>query len=111
MKIWCSLIPQAEMTLNMVRPCRSKPLMSAYTALEGEFQHADTPMAPLGSLDIAGITSSQRASWEPHGTKAWVIGPAMNHCRCLLLYLPKLIALSQQTHFDGPIQTHSDFLR
>ena len=89
MKLWCSLIPQSEMTLNMVRPCRFNPLMSAHTALEGEFQYADTPLAPLGSLAIAGTTPSQRASWAPHGTRAWVIGPAMNHYRCISLYVPK----------------------
>ena len=49
------------MILNMVRPCRSNPLMSVHTALQGEFQSADTPLAPLGSLAIAGTTPSQRA--------------------------------------------------
>ena len=88
MKLWYSLNPQSEMTLNMVRPCRFNPLMSACTALEGEFQYADTPLAPLGSLAIAGTTPSQRASWAPHGTRAWVTGPAMNHYRCLSLHVP-----------------------
>ena len=58
MKLWCSLIPQLEMTLNIVRPCRFNPLMSAYTALEGEFHYANTPLAPLGSLAITGTTLS-----------------------------------------------------
>ena len=77
------------MTLNIVRPCRFNLLMSACTALEGEFHYADTPLVPLGSLAMTGTTPLQRASWAPHGTRVWVIGPAMNHYRCLSLYIPK----------------------
>ena len=74
----------------MVRSCRFNPLMSACTALEREFHYADIPLAPLGSLAITGTTPSQRASWAPHGTRTWVIGLAMNHYRCLSLYVPKI---------------------
>ena len=73
----------------MVRPYRFNPLMSACTTLEEEFHYADTPLAPLESLVIAGTTPSHRASWAPHGTRAWVTGPAMNHYRCLSLHVPK----------------------
>lgn len=44
--LWCRLIQQAEMTLNMLRPCRTNPKLSAYTALEGEFNFERTPLAP-----------------------------------------------------------------
>jgi len=37
MNLWCRLLPQVEMTLNMLRPCRINPRISAYTSLEGEF--------------------------------------------------------------------------
>ena len=36
-RLWCRIIGQGEMTLNMLRPYRTNPRMSAYTALEGEF--------------------------------------------------------------------------
>ena len=63
--------------------------MSAYTSLEGEFNYNNTPLAPLGSMIIAGDSASTRASWAPHGTKAWYIGPAMDHYRCVEVYNPK----------------------
>ena len=63
--------------------------MPAYTALEGEFNYLNTPLAPLGSQVIAGITPAQRQSWAPHGTKAWYIGPALDHYRCVRVYIPK----------------------
>ena len=45
--------------------------MSAYTALEGEFDYNSTLLEPLVSLVIAGVAPDKRASWAPHRTKAW----------------------------------------
>jgi hypothetical protein len=89
MNLWCRLLPQSEMTLNMLRPCRFNPKMSAYTALEGEFDYNKTPLAPLGSKVIAFKPPGVRQTWAPHGTLAWTIGPAVNHYRCLSVYVPK----------------------
>ena len=47
--LWCKLLLQAEMTLNLVRPCRFNPKLSAYESLEGSFSYNRTPLAPLGS--------------------------------------------------------------
>ena len=70
LNLWCRLLPQAEITLNMVRPCRSNPKMSAYTALEGEFNYNKTPLTPLGAKVIAFKPPGARQSWAPHGTQA-----------------------------------------
>ena len=65
--LWCKLLPQSELTLNLVRPCRYNPKLSAYEALEGNFSYNHTPLAPLGSKVIAHDTPQQRATWAPHG--------------------------------------------
>ena len=41
--LWCKLLPQSELTLNLVRPCRYNPKLSAYEALEGNFSYNHTP--------------------------------------------------------------------
>jgi hypothetical protein len=46
---WCGLTEQCDATLNMLRPCRQNPLLSAHEALEGSFSFDATPMAPLGT--------------------------------------------------------------
>ena len=51
--LWCKLLPQSELTLNLVRPCRYNPKLSAYEALEGNFSYNHTPLVPLGSKVIA----------------------------------------------------------
>jgi len=87
--LWCKILPQAEITLNLVRPCRYNPKLSAYEALEGSFSYNRTPLAPLGAKIIAHDTPQQRASWAPHGHYGWLIGPAMEHYRCFTVYNPK----------------------
>ena len=45
---WCRLLPQAELTLNLLRPSQLNPKLSAYAQLEGAFDFTRTPLAPLG---------------------------------------------------------------
>ena len=57
------------MILNMVTPYRINLRMSACTALEGDFNYNNTPLAPLGLITIARDNVSNRNSWAPYGTK------------------------------------------
>ena len=82
------------MTLNMLRPCRLNPKMSAYCSLEGEFSYNHTPLAPLGAKIIAHDSNDTRKSWAPHGHYVWLIGPALEHYRCLKVCNPKTKAVS-----------------
>jgi hypothetical protein len=43
---WDRLIPQAELTLNLLRSCRFNPKLSAYAALNGFFNFNATPLVP-----------------------------------------------------------------
>ena len=43
---WDRLLPQAVMTLNMLRASRINPKLSAYSYLFGEFDFNATPLAP-----------------------------------------------------------------
>ena len=36
---------------------------------------------------------SQRKSWAFHGEQGWFVGPALNHYRCLTIYIPKTRAV------------------
>ena len=46
---WCRLLPQAELTLNLLRPSRLNPKLSPYAQLEGAFDFNRTPPAPPGT--------------------------------------------------------------
>ena len=45
---WDRLIPQTQRTLNMMRPCRINPKLSADAFLEGHNDYNDVPFPPLG---------------------------------------------------------------
>ena len=44
--LWCCLIPLAVTTLNLLRPSRINPKLSAYEFLNGIFDYNKTPLAP-----------------------------------------------------------------
>jgi len=44
---------QSVLTLNLLRPSRQNPTISAYTALNGKFNYDATPLAPPGCKIIA----------------------------------------------------------
>ena len=46
-------------------------------------------MVPPGTKFIVHKKPSDRLSWGYHGMEGWYIGPAMDHYRCLKIYMPK----------------------
>jgi hypothetical protein len=80
---WCRLTAQTDMTLNMMRPCRLNPLLSAHEAMNGSFSFDATPLAPLGTEVLIHLKPSRRLTWGYHAAKAWYLSHATNHYRCI----------------------------
>ena len=59
---WCKLIPQANYTLNMLRPCRMNTSLSAHEAIEGSFSFDATPFAPPGTKTYIHLKPNRRES-------------------------------------------------
>ena len=89
MHLWDRLIPQATVTLNMLRQCRSNTKLSAYEALEGSYNFDAIPIGPIGSRIIAHETPNQRKTWAPHAIDGFYIGPSFEHYRCHKIYVPR----------------------
>ena len=85
---WRRLLPQAELTLNLLRPSRLNPKLSAYAQLEGAFDFNRTPLAPPGTRVIVHEKPNQRRTWAPHGIDGWYIGPALDHYQCYRVWIP-----------------------
>ena len=79
---WDRLIPQGDWSLNVMRPCRLNPKLSAFEALEGSFHFTSTPFAPPGTKVLAHEKPGRCASWGFHANKGRYIGPALNHHQC-----------------------------
>jgi hypothetical protein len=89
MHLWDRLLPQAVITLNMLRTSRINSKLSASTHLDGQYDYNRSPMAPPGTIIIAHETPSRRRTWAPHGQDGWYIGPALEHYRCYTVYINK----------------------
>ena len=76
---WDRLLPQAELTLNLLRTSRINPRLSAEKQQNGVFDYNRTPLAPQGIKVLSYEMPSHRASWAEHGEEGWYIGPARNH--------------------------------
>jgi hypothetical protein len=89
MHLWDRILPQAVITLNMLRTSRINPKLSAATHIFGQYDFNRAPMAPPGTRIIAYETPGRRRTWDPHGQDGWYIGPSLEHYRCYTVYTTK----------------------
>jgi hypothetical protein len=89
MHLWDRLLPQAFITLNMLRTSRINPKLSAATHIYGQYDFNRALMAPPGTRIISHDTPNRRRAWAPHGQDGWYIGPALEHYRCYTVYTTK----------------------
>ena len=76
-----------EITINLLRPARNNPHMSAYEAFYGRtYDFVAHPIVPCGTSLLIHDTPQHRASWAPHGTAGFYLGPALSHHRCYRVY-------------------------
>ena len=82
LQAWDLLLPQAEVTLNLLRTSHMDTSISAWELVHGKFSFDATPIAPVGTRIVAFEGPDQRKSWAPHGVEGFYVGPAMKHYRC-----------------------------
>jgi hypothetical protein len=81
------LLPQAEITLNLLRTSRLHPQLSATARFHGLVDYNKTAFAPPGCKIIAYEKPGKRRTWAPHGQHGYYLGPAMHHYRCQNVYI------------------------
>jgi hypothetical protein len=88
MHLWCRLLPQCTMTLNMLHALQLNSKLLAKAQLNGIFAFNRTPLAPPGTRVII-HEPPIRQSWAPHGVDGWYLGPSLEHYRCYQVYANK----------------------
>ena len=88
MYLWCELIPQAELTINHLRPYHLDPSISTYEGIFGrKFDFLAHPIHPPGTKVLVLDPVTTRQSWAPHGLLAFYLGPALQHHRSYRTYI------------------------
>ena len=82
-ELYDELIPQAEITLNHLRPSKYRPSISAYEGLHGKkFDFSAHPIAPGGVKVLVFEPPDVRGTFATHGLDGFYLGPALDHYRC-----------------------------
>ena len=86
MHLWDRLLPQTEMTLNLLRMSKVEPKTSAWAYLFGPHNYNSRPLAPLGCAVQVHEKPNKCKSWDPHSSDGWYIGTSDEHYRCFRIY-------------------------
>jgi hypothetical protein len=85
--LWDRLLPQAEITLNLLRTSRLHPQLSAAAHFHGLVDYNNTAFSPPGCKIIAHEKPGKQQTWDPHGQHGYSLGTAMHHYRCQNVYI------------------------
>jgi hypothetical protein len=77
------------MTLNMCRPSRINPKLSAYQQVYQQVWGNFNSLAPPGCKVVVHERAMERGAWACHRIVEYYIGPAMNHYRNYNSYIPE----------------------
>ena len=85
---WDKLLAQTNLTLNLLRPSRLNPRMSAEAMMNGPFDFNCTPIAPLGTKVLVYEKPALQGTWAPNAIDGWYMGPAPKQYQCYTIYIP-----------------------
>jgi hypothetical protein len=83
--LWDLLLPQAELTLNLIRQSTLNPWISSWEFFHGPFHFNKTPLAPVGCRVLIHAKPITRQSWDFRAKDGFYIGPALNLYCCFKL--------------------------
>ena len=79
MRLWDRLLPQAEITINLLRQSNAMPTISAYAHLCGPFDYNKMPLAPMGCNIQVHEKSDTHGTWAFHSVDGWYISTSPEH--------------------------------
>ena len=115
MSLWDWLLPQAVLTLNLLRQSNASPMTSAYQYVNGPFDYNKMPLAPLGCKVQMHESANRRKTWDPRALHGWYLGTSPEHYRCHIIFCQKTrsecisdTVFFQHKYITQPIVTPED---
>ena len=81
MQLWDRLLPQAEITINLLRQSNATPTVSAYAHMSGPFDYNKMPLAPMGCKVQVHEKTDKRGTWAFHSVDGWYLSTSHEHYR------------------------------
>ena len=82
-KEWDRFLPQATLSLKLLRKRNFNPKLSSYAALHGIFDNNKKTIYPIGTRVLLREKTTNCRTWAPNGTDRWYIGPHLEHYQCV----------------------------
>lgn len=99
--LWCSLLEQINIQINLLRQSRIHPKRSAYAELHGHFDFNSTPLGIPGTKAVIFESVAQRpSSFADHGKEGWYVGPCMIKYRNYKVYVNATRATRESNRVD-----------
>jgi hypothetical protein len=83
--LWDLLLPQAELTLNLLRQLALNPRISVWEFFHGPFDFNKTPLRPVGCRVLIHTKPVTRCSWDFSAKEGFYIGLALDSYLCFKL--------------------------
>ncbi len=90
LQLWDKFLSQVELTLNLLQFSQRNPGISVNQEIYGALNFNTTPLTSLGTKALMFNNPTTQASWAPHATDSFYIGPSTNHYHCLRFYIPAM---------------------
>ena len=71
--LWNRLLPQADITVNLLRQSNATPNVSAYAHLSGPFDYNKMPLSQMGCAVQVHETTDKRGTWAYHTVDGWYL--------------------------------------
>jgi len=109
------LLPQTEITINLIRQSNATPNVSAYAHLSRPFDYNKMPLAPMGCEAQVHEKTDKRGTWAYHTVDGWYLFTSPEHYRTHNCHIKhtKSERLSDSVQFQhkciiNPTITHAD---
>jgi len=113
--LWDRLLPQTEITINLIGQSNTTPNVSAYAHLSGPFDYNKIPLAPMGCKAQVHEKTDKRSTWAYHSVDGWYLFTSPKHYRTHNCHIKhtKSERLSDMVQFQhkritNPTITHAD---
>eukprot|EP00956_Cyclotella_meneghiniana_P021291 scaffold38589_cov41-Cyclotella_meneghiniana.AAC.1 len=110
--LWDKLLPQTEITLNLLRQSNATPTISAYAHINGPFDYNKMPLAPMDCEVQVHEKTDKRGSWAYHSDSVdgWYLNTSPEHYRVHNCYIKdtKSTRLSDTVQFQHKNTTNPE---
>jgi hypothetical protein len=89
LSLWCALLEQMKLTLNLLRQSNIAPKISAFAHVHGQQDYMKKPFVPIGCVVQIHVKPKNRRTWDTHTEAGFNLGTSMEHHRCLKIYVTK----------------------